>query len=124
MDVLSLESLLGTEHAGWDSLCTGRGGEFYGELLTDDALMVLVNGLVLDRQQVIDSLRNAPAWDSYTLSDARLIPLGRDAAALVYRADARRANSEEFSALMTSVYRLTEGRPRLALYQQTSRPQT
>ena len=37
------------EHDGWDALCRGTGADFYGTLMTDDAVMVLVNGAVLDR---------------------------------------------------------------------------
>lgn len=38
----------------------------------------------------------------------------------VYRARAVRGNDQPFVALMTSTYRMIEGEPRLALYQQTT----
>lgn len=117
---LSLDELLGLEHRGWDALCRSDGAAFYSELMTDDGLMVLVNGMVLDRAQVAASLDGAPPWDEYDLDDARLVALGADAAALVYSARAQRAGEPAFHALMTSVYRLVEGAPRLALYQQTA----
>ena len=117
---LSLDELLGLEHRGWDALCRRDGAAFYAELMTDDGMMVLVNGMVLDRAQVAASLDGAPPWDEYELDDARLVALGADAAALVYSARARRAGEPAFRALMTSVYRLVDGTPRLALYQQTA----
>ena len=117
---LTLESLLELEREGWDALCESRGGGFYGELMLDDGLMVLVNGFVLTRDAVVDSLNGAPAWASYELSDERVVPMGTNAAALVYRAVAQRDGEEPFEAIMTSVYHLVDGKPRLAVYQQTT----
>lgn len=115
-----LDDLLAVERAGWDALCGSTGGAFYGDLMRPDAVMILVNGMVLDRDAVAASLDGAPAWDSYDLSDARIVPTGADSAALVYRARAERDGEAPFEALMTSVYTLADGLPRLALYQQTT----
>ncbi|MEJ1087196.1 nuclear transport factor 2 family protein [Microbacterium sp. Mu-80] len=115
-----LDDLLAVEREGWDALCGSTGGAFYGALMTPDAVMILVNGLVLDRDAVAASLDGAPSWDRYELSDARMIPVGGDSAALVYRARAERQAEEPFDAVMTSVYVLIDDRPRLALYQQTT----
>lgn len=117
---MTLETLLELERAGWDALCESRGGAFYGELMSDDGLMILVNGFVLDRNAVVESLDGAPAWDSYELSDERVVPFGTDAAALVYRAVAQRDGEAPFEAIMTSVYHLVGGELRLAVYQQTT----
>lgn len=115
----SLEALLQLEHQGWDALCSNRGGVFYGDLMTDDAVMVLVNGMVLDRDTVAATLDESPPWADYSIAEPRRVDLGADAAALVYRARAER-DGTEFTALMTSVYREVDGRLRLALYQQTT----
>ncbi len=117
---LILDHLTSLEHQGWMSLCESRGGLFYSDLMTADGLMVLVNGMVLDRDTVADSLDQSPAWDSYEILEPGLIPLGGKAAALVYRARAMRGDEEPFEALMCSTYRLEKGEPRLALYQQTT----
>ncbi|GAA1173526.1 hypothetical protein CGLAUT_04565 [Corynebacterium glaucum] len=117
---LSLGALLELERSGWDALCESRGGAFYGELMLDDGLMILVNGFVLTRDAVVESLNGASAWASYELSDARVVPMGEDAAALVYRAEARREGEAPFEAIMTSVYHLVDGMARLAVYQQTT----
>lgn len=116
------DTLEDLERAGWDALCGGSGADFYGELMTTDGAMVLANGAVLTRSEVVASLRDAPAWDGYELSDLRLVTTGRDGAALVYRARARREGSPAFVAAMSSVYVRVDGRWRLALYTQTQTP--
>ncbi|WP_460741257.1 nuclear transport factor 2 family protein [Mariniluteicoccus endophyticus] len=120
MDALDLDTLVALERRGWDALSDGTGGTYYGDLMTDDALMVLVNGIVMDRATVVASLDQAPTWDHYELTDPRRVDLGADAAALAYRATAQRGGEPPFEALMTSVYRLVDGTPRLALYTQTT----
>lgn len=121
MSALDLTELMNLERQGWDSLTRSQGGDFYGRLMTDDAVMVLVNGMVLDRDTITASLNDSPPWDAYELADERLVPVSEDVAALVYRATASRAgDGEPFVALMTSVYRLVDGESRLALYQQTA----
>ncbi|MDA4892870.1 nuclear transport factor 2 family protein [Streptomyces sp. MS2A] len=127
MRALGKDELFELEHRGWRALCSGQGGAFYGELMLPDAVMVLVNGAVMGRDEVAASLDAAPPWARYELSDERHLPMGDDAAALIYRAVASRddgagsgADTEPFTALMSSVYRRVDGRPRLALYQQTT----
>ena len=121
MSELTLDELFALEHRGWDSLREATGGDFYGDLMTAEAVMILVNGMVLDRAMIAASLNDSPPWDSYTLTEPRFVPLGADVAALVYRASASREGQRApFVALMTSTYRLVAGRPRLALYQQTT----
>lgn len=121
MSALGLTELMRLEGQGWDSLTRSQGGDFYGRLMTDGAVMILVNGMVLGRDAIASSLNESPPWDAYELTDERLVPVGDDVAALVYRANAsRRGEAEPFVALMTSVYRLVDGELRLALYQQTA----
>ena len=121
MDALGLTQLMDLERRGWDSLTRSAGGDFYGRLMTPDAVMVLVNGMVLDRDTIASSLNDAPPWVRYELREERLVEVGADAAALVYLAQASRAGqSEPFVALMSSVYRMVGDQPRLVLYQQTA----
>ena len=121
MDAFTLGELLALEHAGWQSLCESRGGSYYGPLMMPEALFILVDGSTMTRDEITDSLDGMPGWDSYDISDATLLPLGSDAAALTYQATSSRADlAEPFTALMSSVYRRVEGQARLSLYQQTS----
>ena len=118
---LTMDDLLDVERRGWDALCRSDGGSFYGRIMTPDAVMVLVNGMILDAKAVVETLNASPPWESYSIDDVRLVPTGEASAALVYRATAvRAAQDEPFVALMTSHYRLVDGAPALTLYQQTA----
>ena len=113
-------SLLELERAGWDSLCNASGSEFYGELMLADALMVLANGMVMDRDTVVASLSKSPPWRSYEISEVRLIEVDDDNAVLVYTGTAFRDGVEAaFVAAMTSAYHRTDDGWKLALYTQT-----
>ncbi|NKE10163.1 MULTISPECIES: DUF4440 domain-containing protein [Kocuria] len=120
MDKLTLATLVELEEKGWRSLCNGTGGSFYGDLMTEGALMVLVNGVVMNREAVVASLNDAPAWDRYEINDAQVVSVGVDSSAIVYRAVAHRGDEAPFEALMSSTYVLENGTPRLVLYQQTT----
>jgi hypothetical protein len=114
-----LQELLDLETAGWDALCDGTASDFCGRLMHDDALMVLANGMVLDRPGVVDALQQSPPWDSYAIDDPRAIAAGADAAVLVYTGTAHREGAEPFVAVMSSVYVRHATGWKLALYQQT-----
>lgn len=116
-----MERTIELEHAGWASLCDGSGSEFYGQTMTADGLMVLANGEVMSRDDVIDALRNAPPWESYSIDGLRTIEISADVNALVYTGTGRRDDGSAFVAVMTSVYVRREDDWKLALYQQTAR---
>jgi hypothetical protein len=119
------DTLLALERQGWDSLCDSTGGAFYGQAMTEDAVMVLANGEIMDRDGVVTALSQAPPWRTYDISDARVIQAGPESAALVYRGTAYRdANEPAFVGLMSSVYVIRNEEWRLALYQQTAIPTT
>ena len=84
------EELLALEREGWNALCQQRGAEHFGDLMTHDALMVLANGQVMDRDEVVAALAEAPPWASFELEEARVVAVGEAGAALVYRAKAFR----------------------------------
>lgn len=121
---MMMNDLLDLEHQGWQSLCESSGADFYGRLMLDDGVMTLAHGYVFDRQQVIDSLNDAPAWSHYEITEPRLIQLTEHSAVLTYRGTAWRDGEEsEFRALMSSVYVRQDGTWRLASYQQTPIPE-
>lgn len=117
------DELLALEHEGWRSLCEGTGDRFYGDLMTEDGVMIVADGSVLDRNAVVASLDQAPTWDTYELSDVRSVDTGPDSAALVYTGRAVRGSETPLVARMASTYHRIDGRWRLALYQQTPVPQ-
>lgn len=112
--------LIDLERRGWEALAAGDGAAFYEEVCTDDVVMVFPGGMLLDRSAAIEGLRQAPPWARYELSDERVVPLGDDAAAVVYRAEAQREDDEPYRAVMASAYRREAGRWRLAVHQQTA----
>lgn len=116
-------ALMDLERKGWDALCDSTGDVFYGEVMTDDAVMVLANGEIMDRAMVVAALRQAPPWRTYDIGEARFVDTGPGSVALVYVGTAYRESDEPaFVGLMSSVYVQQDGDWRLALYQQTPRP--
>lgn len=116
------EELLALEHAGWKSLCDGSGDTFYGGIMTDGAVMVLANGMVMDRDTVTAALGQSPPWARYDIDEVRLIQISEDTAALVYTGTGWRDGSDEpFVGAMSSVYHRTGAGWKLALYQQSEK---
>ncbi|WP_280405435.1 nuclear transport factor 2 family protein [Nocardia brasiliensis] len=119
-DTELLNELLAVERQGWDSLCDSTGADFYGALMTGDAVMVLANGMILDRPGVVAALRDSPPWRTYEIRDPRLVDVGVHSKILVYTGLAYRdADTPAFAGLMSSVYLRAGGEWKLALYQQT-----
>ncbi len=114
-----LDELLDLETAGWLSLCDGTGADFYESVMTDDARMVLANGVVMTRSEVAESLQHAPPWASFDIDAPVLTLLGDDVVALVYTGTGRRRQGDDFTAIMTSVYVRRPSGWKLAHYQQT-----
>ncbi|MCV7056532.1 nuclear transport factor 2 family protein [Mycolicibacterium gilvum] len=116
------DELLELEHAGWKSLCDGTGDTFYGDLMTDDAVMVLANGMVMDRPTVVSALGQSPPWARYEIDDVRVIEIDDNTAALVYTGTGWRDGQDEpFVGAMSSVYHRTADGWALALYQQSQK---
>jgi hypothetical protein len=91
--------------------------------MTSDGVMVLANGTVMTRDDVVAALGQAPPWASYEMVDVRVVPLTEDSAALVYVGTGHRGGDEPpFVGVMSSVYVKRDGVWKLALYQQTARP--
>ena len=113
-----MDELSELENAGWASLCDGTGADFYGSIMTDDGRMVLADGSVMSRDHVMASLGSSPTWASYSIEHPIMIPIGDDAAALVYTGTGKRDN-QTFRGIMTSTYVRRGDGWKLALYQQT-----
>lgn len=114
-----MDEIIEHEHDGWRALCSGRGAEFYGAIMLPQGVMVMANGDVLSREDVVAALDGAPAWDTYAIDDPRIVEITDDVVALVYAGTGRRGDTE-FRAAMTSVYARTDQGWQLALYQQTT----
>ncbi|QBS39697.1 nuclear transport factor 2 family protein [Nocardia sp. CS682] len=122
-DTELLNELLEVERRGWDSLCDGTGADFYGLLMTGDAVMVLAHGMVLGRAEVIAALNDSPPWRTYEILEPRVVDGGVDSKVLVYTGVAyREGDTPAFRGLMSSVYLRAGGEWKLVLYQQTPIP--
>lgn len=112
--------LFDLEHSAWQALTSSgaAAAAFYDRVLAEHVLMLLPGGTVIeDRAQVVDSMKGAD-WESFELSDSRVVPLSDDSAIVAYRARARRGETD-YEALFNSTYIREDGSWRLALHQQT-----
>lgn len=112
--------LIHLERQAWEALSTSgeAAAAFYEKVLADEVLMLFPGGLVIDgRAQVIASV-SGPAWESYEISDERIVELGVDAAIVAYRAVAVREGNE-YEALFNSTYVRVDGSWKMAFHQQS-----
>ncbi|CAN5628350.1 hypothetical protein BH23CHL4_BH23CHL4_03330 [soil metagenome] len=92
----------------------------YQEAFEESGLMVLpMESGILDKSQVIDSVRISNAWTSYNLIHERILELTDDCVALIYEARAERMGQHLYRAQITSIYRKQGDRWVMVLHQQT-----
>ena len=119
---MARDELIDLERAGWEALSSS--GEaaraFYERVLDRTVLMLLPGGMVLDeRAAIVESMSGTP-WSSFELEDVRCLQPTPDTAVVTYGVVARR-ESQEYSALMSSVYVRREAAWKLVFHQQTPR---
>jgi hypothetical protein len=112
------DELLTLEDQGWHALSSDQGADFYDELMSDDAVMLLPFG-ALDRAACLEAISSAPPGSAYSISDARVWRLSDDSGVVVYTAAARRDGQPEYRALMSSSYIRRDGAWKLVIHQQT-----
>jgi hypothetical protein len=111
---------LDLEFQAWEALTTSgeAAADFYGEVLAEEVLMLFPGGMVMDdRSAVIESMTGSP-WQSFDITDERVLPLGETAAVVAYRATAVR-EGVDYTALFSSTYLLQDDVWKLAFHQQT-----
>lgn len=110
------EQLLEMETRFWEA--AGDPG-FYRDHFATDGLMALPVG-IMTKDEVVAAMDGAEEWAEFTIEDPHLVEVGNGVAALVYRTDASRDSStENYRALVTSVYVDRGGDWTLVLHQQT-----
>ena len=73
-------------------------------------LMVLANGIAMDRDMVVSALSESPPWRTYDIGDVRLIEVDNDNAVLVYTGTAYcEADAPAVVSAMSSAYHRTDG---------------
>jgi len=116
-----LPQLLDCEERGWKALCTGNAEQVYEELMTDDARMLIgpANGAVMTKPQILKIFGQGPSWVRFEIENAAAMPLGNEAAALLYTGRSwKHSQSQPFVASMSTIYIKIAGQWRLKLYHQ------
>ena len=94
--------------------------DFYRQRLTAEALMVFPDQVgVLGKEETVASISQAPRWRDIEFTEIKAVMLATDAALLVYRATARRAEDGTYATRASSVYVRQHGAWTLAFHQQT-----
>jgi hypothetical protein len=115
--MFSMEDLLTTlsdiEKRAWEAADT-RDAEFYREYLAPEALVVSPRG-ILDREGILrDLVENPNEFPKYTIMDEKVVPLGEEAAVLVYT-----VSFGGQTLYISTVYARSGGRWRAAFHQRT-----
>jgi hypothetical protein len=112
-------TLVALEERFWQAAGDREG---YEANLAHDAAHVFPGWGITDRERVLESVASVEPWQSFTMDDLQFVPLGDDAAALVYKTHAQRAGQPPYVAAMTSVYRRTGTGWELVVHHQTPLP--
>jgi hypothetical protein len=114
-----LEDLITLECRGWRSLCDGTGSQFCREVVAEDALMELDNGVILDRVALEQTVLRAPRWSGYEIVGAHLVSVAARAAALEYIGSGFIDGDRAFVGAVSSLYRRSGAGWKLVLCRQT-----
>lgn len=98
-----------------------EGPSVYEAHLHEDAVMIFAEMGLLDRAQIIESLRDAPRWTGLDMRDRRILRPG-GVLVLAYRAEARRGEDQPYRALCSSLYLPTNSGWKMLTHQQTPAP--
>jgi hypothetical protein len=98
-----------------------QAADFYGRILDRDPVMVLPGGVVLDSRPVMVESMSGQPWSSYQLEDMRELRPTDDVGVVTYGVTACRSGSDDYSALMSSMYVLRDDGWKLAFHQQSPR---
>lgn len=92
--------------------------EYYRENTAENFLGVFTEMDFVDQASTVKMTKQAPGWHDLKMSDARVIELGSDSAALVYKATAKMGEKKEpYAATITSVYVKQKGAWKLTLHE-------
>jgi len=118
--VVDERELIELERRGWDALSAPNAAAFFGELMTDDAVMVFP-GTVMTKRESLAAMTSARPWASYRIEDIRVLRVGSGGRLVLYRAIAKRATGAPYDALMSSIYVRRSDGWKMVFHQQTPR---
>jgi hypothetical protein len=100
------------------------GAAFYEQHLAADCLMAFAPPAgVMTRDQIVQSIAQAPRWRQVTFTRQRLLSLSDTAVILVYNAAAQReGESSTYHATISSTYRRRNSTWELVFHQQSASP--
>jgi hypothetical protein len=110
------DELMTLERGFWDAI---NDPDYYREHMADEGLAVFSIG-VMGKDAAIASTsgQDMATWTDVALSNVRVLEVGDDAAALVYKGSAKR-DGQPYSANASSVYVRRNGLWQLILHQQS-----
>lgn len=74
---------------------------------------------LMDREQALSAMADAPPWSRYNIENPRVIPLGDDCGVVVYSVTAHREGQVPFSAVISSTFVQRGDDWKLAFHQQS-----
>ncbi len=112
------DKLIELERGFWDA--AGGDGSYYEENFAKDGMMVLpFEGGMLNKAQTVGAVRQAEAWSAFEINKPQLLEIAENEVALLYEASGKRANGQDYRALISSLYRRRVGGWELVFHQQT-----
>ncbi|WP_062462886.1 nuclear transport factor 2 family protein [Demequina soli] len=106
------------ERAGWEARSGGDPRAFFERVLAPDAVMVLPDVGVLERDEAIVEVATAQPWSVHRLEEMRLVTPAENVAILLYLSRAIRWDVEHV-ARTASTYVLDGHSWRMVLHQET-----
>lgn len=114
----AINKLVELEKGFWNA--AGSDGSYYEENFAADGVMVLpFEGGTLNKTQTIETVKQAGAWSGFDITQPRLFDISENETFLLYKANGRRADGQEYYALISSLYRRHGSGWELVFHQQT-----
>lgn len=96
-----------------------EGVDAYDELMGPDCVMAFGPMGIMNRSEIVDSMRDAPRWSDIDMTDTTQSRPADNVSILAYRVLATRPGAEPYEAVCTSTYIVTDGHWKLAQHQQS-----
>ena len=117
-DLKSLKfKLLRLEKGLWKA--AGSNEKYLERTIATDSIAALPSlPLMVSKTALVEAITGSEAWDTFSLSNARVYSINNSDVALMYDAIGKRTGQPNYHARINSVYRNIKGTWRLALHQQ------